>query len=96
MIIKLAEGAGNMVSTNHVAAKDVQATSSESCFEAQVDALLASRATEGLQVTTVLVESASVHNTVLDSGSEAQVVADRTTNAVRATPGIQLTATPGM
>ena len=96
VIIKLAEGAGNMVSTNHVVAKDVQATSSESCFEAQVDALLASRATERLQVTTVLVESASVHNTVLDSGSEAQVVADRTTNAVRATPGIQVTATPGM
>jgi hypothetical protein len=96
VIITLAEGAGNMVSTNHVVAKDVQATSSESCFEAQVDALLTSQITEGLQVTTVLVAPASTRNTILDSGSEAQVDADRTTNAVRATPSIQVTATPGM
>jgi inulin fructotransferase (DFA-I-forming) len=88
VIIKLAEGAGNMVSTNHVVAKDVKATASESCFEAQVDALLTSQATEGLQVAAVVVGSGSVRNTILDSGSEAQVVADRTANAVRATPGM--------
>ena len=86
--IRLAEGTGNFVSTNHVVAKDVHATSNESCFEAQVDALLAAKGSDGLGVITVLVDPASAHNTVLDSGTDAQVIADRGANALRATPGV--------
>ncbi|MFF1831238.1 NosD domain-containing protein [Paenarthrobacter sp. NPDC058040] len=89
--IRLAEGTGNFVSTNHVVAKDVHATSNESCFEAQVDALLAAKGSDGLGVTTVMVDSGSVRNTILDSGTDAQVIADRDANALRATPAV---ATP--
>ncbi|WP_285243178.1 NosD domain-containing protein [Pseudarthrobacter sp. fls2-241-R2A-127] len=90
VIIRLVEGAGNFVSTNHVVALDVNATSSDSCFEAQVDALLATGAADGLAVTAVQVDAGSVRNTILDSGTETQVLADRAANAVRATPAVGL------
>ena len=92
VIIHLAEGAGNFVSNNHVVAMDVRAASSDSCFSAQVDALLTTGASEGLAVTAVLVDSASARNTILDSGTDAQVVADRSVNAVRVTPTIGFAA----
>ncbi|TVU62801.1 right-handed parallel beta-helix repeat-containing protein [Paenarthrobacter nitroguajacolicus] len=88
VIVRLVEGAGNFVSNNHVVALDVRAESSDSCFAAQVDALLTTGASDGLAVTTVLVESGSARNTILDSGNDAQVIADRRANAVRATPTI--------
>jgi hypothetical protein len=88
VIIRLAAGAGNFVSNNHVVAMDVSAKSSDSCFAAQVDALLTTEATEGLAVTTVMVDSASARNTILDSGSDTQVVLDKAVNAFRATPTI--------
>ncbi|OFI36889.1 fructotransferase [Arthrobacter sp. SW1] len=88
VIIRLLEGSGNFVSNNHVVALDVRAASSDSCFSAQVDALLTTAASDGLAVTAVLVDPASARNTVLDSGTEAQVIADRTVNALRYTPGI--------
>lgn len=69
-------------------ALDVPSTSSDSCFSAQVDALLATDATGVLPVTTVLVDPESSANTILDSGTDAQVVADRAVNAVRATPTV--------
>jgi inulin fructotransferase (DFA-I-forming) len=69
-------------------ALDVNATSSDSCFEAQVDALLATGAADGLTVTAVQVDVGSARNTILDSGTETQVVADRAVNAVRATPAV--------
>jgi inulin fructotransferase (DFA-I-forming) len=86
VIIRLKEGAGNFVSNNHVVAMDVHAKSSDSCFTAQVDALLTTGASDGLAVTAVMIDSESTRNTVLDSGSETQVIADRAVNAVRATP----------
>ncbi|WP_284985308.1 NosD domain-containing protein [Arthrobacter sp. fls2-241-R2A-172] len=86
VIVRLREGAGNFVSNNHVVAMNVHSSTSDDCFEAQVDALLATDDVEDLAVTTVQVDSASARNTILDSGSDAQVVADRGTNAVRATP----------
>ncbi|WP_309075260.1 NosD domain-containing protein [Paenarthrobacter sp.] len=92
VIIRLAEGAGNFVSNNHVVAMDVRAASSDSCFSAQVDALLTTGASEGLAVTAVLVDSASARNTILDSGHDAQVIANRGVNAVRATPTIGFNA----
>jgi len=48
--------------------------------------LLTTEASEPLSVTTVLVEKESLQNTILDSGSDAQVVMDKTVNAFRATP----------
>ena len=57
-----------------------------SCFSAQVGALLTAGELRKLEVITVLVESAAFQNTVLDSGSDAQVIMDRTVNAFRTTP----------
>lgn len=86
VIIHIVSGNGNYISTNHVVATDVHAKTSDSCFSAQVDALLTTEASNPLTVTTVLVEKESLQNTILDSGSDAQVVMDRNVNAFRATP----------
>ncbi|MFM9274417.1 NosD domain-containing protein [Pseudarthrobacter sp. NKDBFgelt] len=88
VIIRLKAGTGNFVSNNHVVALDVDSTSSDSCFEAQVDALLTTAASEGLAVTAVMVDPGSARNTILDTGSDAQVVADRAVNALRPTPTV--------
>jgi inulin fructotransferase (DFA-I-forming) len=88
VIVRLKAGTGNFASNNHVVALDVASTSSDSCFESQVDALLATEASDGLTVTAVMVDAESARNTILDSGTDAQVVADRAVNAVRATPAI--------
>ncbi|WP_104044389.1 NosD domain-containing protein [Arthrobacter sp. ZGTC412] len=90
VIIRLVAGAGNFVSNNNVVAKDVHSTSSDSCFSAQVDALLTTEASDVLSVTAVMVDSGSARNTILDSGNDAQVIADRAANALRATPTIDL------
>jgi len=86
--IRLTAGAGNFVSNNHVVAMDVPPKSDDSCFSAQVDALLTTEASAGLSVTTVLVDPESSGNTILDSGSDAHVVADRAANAFRPTPTV--------
>ena len=90
VIIRLTAGVGNLVSNNHVVALDANPKSSDSCFTAQVDALLTTEAAAGLSVTTVLIDSESSGNTILDSGSDAQVVADRSANALRLTPSVGL------
>ena len=90
VIIRLTAGVGNLVSNNHVVALDANPTSSDSCFTAQVDALLTTEAAAGLSVTTVLIDSESSGNTILDSGTDAQVVADRSANALRLTPSVGL------
>ena len=90
VIIRLTAGTGNLVSTNHVVTLDANPTSSDSCFTAQVDALLTTAASSGLFVTTVLIDSESSGNTILDSGTDAQVVADRAANALRLTPSVGL------
>ncbi|KRE32891.1 NosD domain-containing protein [Paenibacillus sp. Soil724D2] len=86
VIIRIVSGNGNYISNNHVVATEVHAKISDSCFSAQVDALLTTEASEPLTVTTVLVEKESLQNTILDSGSDAQVIMDKTVNAFRATP----------
>ncbi|MFE5670916.1 NosD domain-containing protein [Agromyces sp. NPDC056523] len=88
VIIRLVTGHDNFVSTNHVAAMDVTAESSDSCFEAQVDALLATEASQALDVTTVMVDAVAIRNTILDSGRADQVVVDTALNAFRATPSV--------
>ncbi|OIJ17972.1 fructotransferase [Anaerobacillus alkalidiazotrophicus] len=86
VIIRIVSGNGNYISNNHVVATEVHAKISDSCFSAQVDALLTTEASGPLTVTTVLVEKESLQNTILDSGSDAQVVMDKTVNVLRATP----------
>lgn len=88
VIIRLVAGSSNFVSTNHVVAMDVHAKSSESAYAAQVDALLSTEASDALRVTTVKVEPQSAGNTVLDSGTAADLTIDRSVNAVRETPTI--------
>jgi inulin fructotransferase (DFA-I-forming) len=87
-IIRVEAGAGNYIATNHVVARDVHAATSDSCYVAQVDALLATGAAQDLAVTTVLVGNATTGNTVLDSGREEQVVVDRAVNVFRPTPSM--------
>lgn len=86
VIVRVAEGEGNFIATNHVVADDVSSRSSDSCFEAQVGALLDMGTRRRLPVTTVLVEDEAFGTTVLDSGADVEVVADRSVNAVRPTP----------
>jgi hypothetical protein len=88
VIVRLVDGGGNYVSNNHVVAKDFRSTSSSDAYSAQVDALLSTRTSAGLHVTTVLVEPGSTANTVLDSGTGTQVVIDTAANAFRATPSV--------
>lgn len=90
VVIHIVAGNGNYVSNNHLFAttetSDAPEDAVESCFSAQVGALLNADQLEMLDVTSVLVESAASQNTVLDSGSDTQVVMDKTANAFRATP----------
>lgn len=87
-IIRLVSGAGNYVSNNHTVALDVDESSSDSCFEAQVDALLTTGGSRPLTVTTVLVDAASAANTILDSGRADQTQLDAGANAFRPTPSL--------
>lgn len=88
VVIRLTEGSGNYLSSNHVVGLDVHTKSDGSAFAAQVDALLSTEASDGLPVTIVMVDPESTGNTILDSGSDPQVVLDRAVNAFRATPTV--------
>ncbi len=88
VIMRFVTGSGNYVASNHVVASDIRAKTGDSCYAAQVDALLTTESSGQLTVTTVLVETGSLGNTVLDSGDDTQVVMDRATNAFRPTPMI--------
>lgn len=88
VIVRLSSGTGNYLASNHMVALDVRATSGDSAFDAQVDALLTTAATQPLDVVTVLVEEGSTANTVLDSGTTAQTILDAGANAFRPTPTI--------
>lgn len=86
VIIRMTEGNSNYVATNHAVGLDLSATTSDSCFEAQVGALLETGAARKMNVTAVMVDNAAVGNTVLDSGTDAETVMDRTANVFRPTP----------
>ena len=88
VIIRLTAGGENYVAANHVVASSVESVSGDSAFAAQVEALLSAGAARRLPVTTVLVDAASTRNIVLDSGTEAEVELDLTSNAFRATPAL--------
>ena len=90
VIIHIVSGTGNYISNNHIVATtdapDMQTEATDSCFSAQVDALTTTDKRVAFDVTAVVVEKEACQNTILDTGSDAQVVMDRTVNAFRATP----------
>jgi inulin fructotransferase (DFA-I-forming) len=86
VIIRVVAGGGNFISSNHMVAKDATARTGDSAFNAQVDALLTTETAADFSITAVMIDVQSSGNTILDSGSAPQVIADRYANAVRATP----------
>jgi hypothetical protein len=90
VIIRIISGQGNYISNNHVVATtesaQEKAATTDSCFAAQVEALLAISKLETLAIIAVLVEKDSINNTILDSGNALQVIIDKTKNAFRPTP----------
>lgn len=88
VVVRLLGGSGNFVSANHVVALDVPTKPNGSAYSGQVEALLTTEAAGILAVTTVLVDPASTGNTILDSGTDAQLVVDVAANAVRASPTV--------
>lgn len=94
VIIHVVSGRENYISNNHIVAttevSEAHTVTADSCFTAQVGALLAKDHLRTLDVITVLVEKESLQNTILDSGSDMQVVLDKTENAFRATPTVRV------
>jgi inulin fructotransferase (DFA-I-forming) len=90
VIIRLVSGGGNYVANNHiVATSEVALTrdvANSECFETQVGAILATADRTELEVVAVHVEQGCIGNTILDSGTEAQVMIDQAVNAFRGTP----------
>lgn len=90
VIIHVASGKGNFISNNYIVAtteaSGMLAEASDSCFDAQVNALTSTTNRYVFDVTTVLIDNKSIQNTVLDSGSDRQVILDRQKNSFRATP----------
>ncbi|HDG1676411.1 TPA: right-handed parallel beta-helix repeat-containing protein [Kluyvera ascorbata] len=95
VIIRIVSGQGNYVANNHIVATTetstaaTQSSEEDACFAAQVEALLATSRLQALDVTAVLIEPESQHNTILDSGHDAQVAMNKTVNAFRATPIVE-------
>ncbi len=89
VIIHVVSGKENFISNNHfvvTAKKAEDAETTDSCYMAQVGALLETGESQELSVITVKIEKESVRNTVLDSGSMEQVILDRKRNAFRPIP----------
>ena len=90
VIIRLVTGRGNYVANNHIVATTEtsvlgDAPNSE-CFATQVEAIISTKGLTSLDVIAVKVEPECTQNTVLDSGSHAQVMIDGAANAFRGTP----------
>jgi len=92
VIIRVVFGRGNYIASNHIVATteatEINDAPNSACFSTQVGALLATGDLKSFEVITVKVEKESVQNTILDSGTEAQVVMDRAVNAFRGTPEV--------
>lgn len=92
VIIRIASGRGNYISNNHIVATcDIEnelQDASDSCYSAQVDALISLNNIREMSVVYVLVEQEATNNTILDSGNEKQVILDRTVNVFRPTPAL--------
>jgi inulin fructotransferase (DFA-I-forming) len=88
VIVRVAAGEGNYIASNHVVAREVRSVTGGSAFEAQVEALLTTEEAGRVPVTAVQVDTASTGNTVMDTGTAAQVLIDLSANAFRAAPDI--------
>lgn len=92
IVILLVAGKENYLANNHIvatteaSAAQAQPSEEDACFAAQVSALLTTDRLKALDAVAVLVEKSSAQNTILDSGSDSQVLMDRAVNAFRATP----------
>lgn len=90
VVIRIVSGRGNHVANNHVVATAEGSPTGEApnsaAFSTQVEALLSTRNLTALDVVVVKVDPESSQNTILDSGSEAQVLVDRACNVFRGTP----------
>ena len=91
VIIRVIGGSGNLISNNHITATTEERTDPEqalenSCFDAQVEAILAAGKLTELSVQAVVVEEGAEGNTILDSCRDDQAVLDRKRNAFRALP----------
>jgi inulin fructotransferase (DFA-I-forming) len=90
VIIRLVSGRGNYVANNHIVATTEEALSRDvansECFETQVGAILATANRTELEVVAVQVDAGCAGNTILDSGTAAQVMIDQETNVFRGTP----------
>jgi inulin fructotransferase (DFA-I-forming) len=90
VIINVVSGSGNYIANNHIVATtektEMNDAPNSACFSTQVGALLSTDNLTTLDVTAVRVQRGSVHNTILDSGSDEQVEMDRAVNAFRGTP----------
>lgn len=90
VIIRIASGKGNYVANNHIVATTESGATydapNSAAFSTQVEAILSTNNLAPLEVIAVKVEEASSFNTILDSGTEAEVEIDRDVNAFRATP----------
>lgn len=92
VIIHIAAGTGNYVAANHLVAMtesaDIGEEDEDSCYGAQVDAMLANDRAVPLDMTAVKVAPGSTRNIILDTATDAQADLDRTTNAFRPIPAI--------
>jgi inulin fructotransferase (DFA-I-forming) len=92
VIIRLVSGGGNYVANNHIVATTEVAPTRDAanseCFDTQVAAILATANRTALEVVAVHVDPGCAGNTILDSGTAAQVMLDQATNAFRETPSL--------
>lgn len=90
VIIHIVSGQGNYIVSNHIVAafqeEDMHTKASDSCYSAQVNALTDTGSGITLDVTAVMIEKESVQNTILDSGTNKQVILNEQVNAFRGTP----------
>lgn len=90
--IRVSDGSGNYIAANHVVAMTESAVigdeAADSCFGAQVDAMLANERAVPLDMTAVRIDPSSTGNVVLDTATDAQADMDRSVNAFRPIPAI--------
>lgn len=90
IIIRIVSGRGNYIANNHIVAtteaSEINNAPNSACFSTQVGALLSTENLAPLDVVAIMIEKEAVQNVILDSGTDLQVLIDRTANAFRATP----------
>lgn len=91
VIIRIVSGRKNFIAANHLVTTAVikseqNVADGDTCFTAQVGALLSQTETEVSDVVDVQIDSASIENIVLDTTVEERATLDRNKNAFRPLP----------